>query len=157
MMEFHLIGDRQLVARLQAMPAKVKASLTVAVFRLALDLQLYVQRDKLSGQVLNRRTGLLRSSINVKGPTTTDDRIEASVGTNVVYGRFHEFGVAHSWLVQAKRAKALRFKVGDRWIFRKRVMIRGLPERSFLRSALKENQDRIRVGLEEAIAEGLRE
>ena len=100
MITIQLIGDDKLVARLDAMPGRVHDGLARAVTRLGLALQRKVQNEKLSGQVLNVghrapvRARRLRSSINTK-ITDTPAVITASVGTNVRYGRIHEYGVDH--------------------------------------------------------------
>jgi phage gpG-like protein len=111
--------------------------------------------DKLSGQVLNVRTGRLRRSITRKIEQPGGD-IEAIVGTNVVYGRIHEYGgVIH----HPPRQMLLRHRLVRR---RVRTMIadaRGydqhLPARSFLRSTLSEMryyaETRIRSALQEAL------
>lgn len=65
-------------------------------------------------------SGRLRGSI-VAQPSDTD----VIVGTNARYAAIHQFGGT----ITAKRAKALRFRVGDKWLFRKRVRI---PARPFL-------------------------
>jgi hypothetical protein len=44
-----LIGDKELIARLDAMPRKVEDGLARAVTRLGLELERKVKADKLSG------------------------------------------------------------------------------------------------------------
>jgi phage gpG-like protein len=150
-----LIGDRELVARLDAMPGRVHDGLARAVTRLGLELQRKVQSEKLSGSPLKVRTGTLRSSINTQ-VTDTAAEVSASVGTNVFYGRIQEYGVARSWLIEARNAKMLAFTVGGKKVFARRVTHPPLPERSFLRSALAEMQGTIEEGLKEAVAEAIR-
>src|SRR5260221_573524 len=52
-----VVGDREVIAKLRAMPGAIKSNLMRAVMRLGRDLQRHVQQDKLSGQGLHRRTG----------------------------------------------------------------------------------------------------
>jgi phage gpG-like protein len=85
-----IVGDRELVARLDAMPGRVKEGLARAVTRLGLELQRKVQAEKLTGQVLKVRTGSLRSSINTE-ISQSAEAIAASVGTNIRYARVHEY------------------------------------------------------------------
>jgi phage gpG-like protein len=155
MITVKLIGDRELVARLDAMPGRVHDGLARAVARLGLELQRKVQSEKLSGQVLKVRTGSLRSSINMQIEDTTE-AVEASVGTNVFYGKIQEYGVARTWLIEARNAKSLAFTIGGTKFFRRRVTHPPLPERSFLRSALAEMAPAIEDGLKEAVAQAIR-
>lgn len=149
-----VIGDAALVARLDAMPGRVHDGLAPAVTRLGFELQRKVQSEKLTGQVLKVRTGRLRSSINTEIEDSGSE-VAASVGTNVSYGKIHEYGVGRSWLVEARNAKALRFTVGGRTVFARRVVHPPLPERSFLRSALAEMAPAIEEGLREAVARAI--
>lgn len=55
----------------------------------------YIQRNKLTAAnppYLNVRTGRLRGSVNASRATVRGSRVEAAVGTNVVYAGVHEFG-----------------------------------------------------------------
>jgi phage gpG-like protein len=155
MITMQIIGARELVARLDAMPGRVKDGLARAVARLGLELQRKVQAEKLTGQVLKVRTGSLRSSINTEISEAAEE-VAASVGTNIRYARIHEYGVDHPWLIEAKAAKALRFEIGGRTVFARSVRHPPLPERSFLRSALREMQPKIEAGLREAVAQAIR-
>jgi hypothetical protein len=56
-------GEKVVTARLSGLPDNVRASLTRAMNRITIDLQGYVVRNKLSGQLLKRRTGTLAASI----------------------------------------------------------------------------------------------
>jgi phage gpG-like protein len=154
----YLIGDTQLIARLSAMPGKLRAGVGRAVLRLALLLQRKVQVEKLSGQVLKVKTGSLRSSINIQvseGAT----RVMASVGTNIRYAGIHEFGGTQPGrTILPKRGRALAFEfAGARRFFASvNRPAAHYPERSFLRSALREMQPEIRTELETAVHDALR-
>lgn len=125
-----------------------------AIGRLILQLQKKVVREKLTGQVLKVKHGTLRRSIDV-GVADRGSAVEGSVGTNVKYAAIHEFGgrtAAHE--IKARKAKALRFQLASGAAqFRKSVMHPGskMPERSFLRSALREMDGAIREEFEQAI------
>ena len=58
-----LTGDRELIAKIDRMPPTVRGVLRRKIRELALRLKAKIQRDKLSGQVLNVKTGALRRSI----------------------------------------------------------------------------------------------
>lgn len=155
MITAYLVGDTELIARLSAMPGRLQSGIARAVTKLALDLQRRTQQ-KLSGPVLKVRTGLLRSSINYQVKQSSTE-VTATVGTNVFYGKIHEFGVPHSWEIRPRTARALAFEVGGQTIFAMRVTHPPLPERSFLRSSLREMEPMIKSELEGAVAGVLHE
>jgi phage gpG-like protein len=153
MITAYLVGDREVIARLNRMPGALRGGIARAMTKLALETQRLVQQ-KLSGQVLNVRTGVLRSSINYHVQDNAS-QVTATIGTGVKYGRFHEYGVPHSWEIKPARANVLAFKVGGQSIFAARVIHPPLPERSFLRSALREMQPRIKAELSAAVGEAV--
>jgi hypothetical protein len=156
MITVELVGDERLIARLDAMPGRMHDGIARTVARLGLELHRKVVMEKLNGQVLQRRTGARASQVNDRF-TDTPTEISYSVGIPPKsYGRFHEFGVPHSWVTEARNAKALRFTVGGETIFCRRVTHPPLPERSFLRSALKEMAPMIEEELRAAVAEAIR-
>lgn len=137
-------GDSEVVSRLNAMSPKVKQELLVTVRRLAIGLQGHVKQNKLSGQVLKNRTGTLRRSITYK-VTEGPDGVRAQVGTNVAYARPHEFGYQGKALIDQAFGRKLKFPV---W---KSI---NLPERSFLRSSLKDKAEQIKTELRQAVLRG---
>jgi HK97 gp10 family phage protein len=149
-----LVGDDRLIAKLEAMPGRVHDGIARAVTRLGFELRRRVPQ-KLSGDVLKVRSGSLRSSINTQ-IEDSGSAVAATVGTNIDYARYHEYGVARSWFIEARDAKALRFNIGGETLFRRRVTHPPLPERSFLRSALAEMAPAIEEELREAVAEAIR-
>lgn len=153
MITVQLIGDSEVIARLSAIGSRLPSGVARAVTQLTLELQRLVQQ-KLSGQVLHVRTGVLRSSIN-REVRQTGTEVIGTVGTNVSYAKVHEFGVPHSWEIRPRRARALAFEVGGKTIFAMRVTHPPLPERSFLRSALREIEPRIKAEIEDAVSEEL--
>jgi hypothetical protein len=61
-----LLGDGRALDQLRALPDAANAGLARAIAKLGIALRSYVQQDKLSGEVLNVRSGALKSSINVQ-------------------------------------------------------------------------------------------
>ena len=148
-------GDRELIARLCAMPSKVHEALLRKMTELDLNLEAKV-KDKLSGQVLNVRTGALRRSIfgTVQGTPVSVVGKVASSG-DVKYAAIHEFGgttAPHDIL--PNKASVLAFMMGGKKVFAKIVHHPGskMPERSFLRSSLGDMKDEIIAGLSAAVA-----
>lgn len=105
-------------------------------------------KQKVSGEVLNVRTGQLRS--NIQSDTAEGDNGDIVgrifVTRNVKYAAIHEFGgqtAAH--LITPKNALALRFMKGADVVFAKSVNHPGskIPMRSYMRAALTELKDLI--------------
>ena len=127
-------GTDQLRAKFDRMTPRMHLELKRAMQRVTLRLKIRVQQ-KLSGQVLQRRTGRLYDSIH---STVMDDgqRVVGIVGSNVVYARIHEYGgQTRPHLITVRHAMALAFegKNGE-MVFRKSVNHPGskIPMRSFL-------------------------
>jgi phage gpG-like protein len=156
MITVQLIGDRRLVARLDAMPGRVREGVARTVMRLGIELQRRVQAEKLSGQVLKVRTGSLRSSINTAVSRSAEE-VTATVGTNISYGRVHEYGFDGEVSVKAHLPQIK--EAFGRPIAPRLVEVRAherhmrLPERSFLRSALAEMEARVEEQLNVTVEE----
>lgn len=160
MFSVELVGKTELVARLDAMPSSVLAALRQRVATLAIKLQAHVVRDKLSGQVLGVRSGRLRRSIQEVAPIEENGGVFGRVFSagDVKYARIHEFGgktPAHDILPD--KAEALAFIIGGRQVFAKVVHHPGshMPERSFLRSSLRDMAEDIETELKRAVVAGL--
>ena len=140
MITIEATGTEELKVKFQSMGGKLKDALRQGMQIAMFDLQRYVKQEKLSGQVLKVRTGNLRSNIN----QTVEDQggqIVGSVGTNVKYGRVHEYGGTVSIPEHDRRLMS-----------GKTVTVRAhtatFPARSFLRSSLSDRRDRIIATLE---------
>jgi len=112
---------------------------------------------KLSDDVLNVKTGRLRRSINGRMTGQGTAEVSAFVGTNVPYGRTHEYGgdvtvKEHLRLVKQAFGKQLKTPV---WQTVRSHTVH-YPERSFLRSALNEMRGEIKEELSRAVKGGRR-
>ena len=158
MITAYLVGDEQLLERLRALPDAINLGLLRGITRLGIGLQSDVQQDKLSGQVLRSRTGLLRSSIDLR-VDQSGGAITASVFSDSRYAGVQEYGFAGTVSVRAS-LRRIREAFG-RPIAEKTISVRAhdrrmdLPERSFLRSALEDMTPAIRDGVEAALAEAV--
>lgn len=146
-----VIGDDRAVARFSSMPGVLREALKEGIGRAALLVQART-KTKLSGEVLNVRTGRLRRSIN-EAVTEEPSRVVGSVGTNVEYARVHELGFdgvvsVREQLRISKRGKAFTVRAHERHVH--------LPERSFLRSSLHELAPEIRGEFEAAVQRAVR-
>jgi HK97 gp10 family phage protein len=150
----YLVGDAALIARLNAMPDRLRSGIVRTVTRLGFQLEARV-KQKLSGEVLKVRTGTLRNSINTRVAQTASS-VTAAVGTNVKYARIQEFG-GHTppHTILPKRGRVLAFEWKGQQVFFRKVQHPGsrIPEHSFLRSALREMEPRIKAELEAAVHE----
>ena len=165
------VNDESLKARLAGYPARLQASVLRVVQRLAIEVQRSVKSDKLSGQALHVRTGTLRRSINQE-VTASGGAVTAVVGTNVRYAKVHEFGFDGNVSVKAhvrRNAQQLKAalrtrKDGSAYYSRNgmrdgSVPVRAhtrhmvVPERSFLRSTLREFKPKIVAEIEAAAKE----
>jgi phage gpG-like protein len=143
-------------ARFDAYPAALQAALGAKATELASALADLVKNDKLSGAVLNARSGALRDSI-ASSVTVDGDGFHASIGSegDVRYAAIQEYGgktSAHEIL--PAKGDVLAFITGDGQHFARRIEHPGslIPERSYLRSALADMSDEIVSALADAAA-----
>jgi len=127
------------------------------IMRLALKMTGKVM-GKLSGDVLRVRTGRLRRSIHPEWDFR-QGYSGATVGTNVEYAAIHEYGFSGS--VQVKSFQREMTKAFGKPISPTQVTVRAhtrninMPERSFLRSTLREMNSEIVEGLQKAVTKEL--
>jgi phage gpG-like protein len=144
-------GVERAKAALGAVAGNVQKSLVAAMSRATIDLARYVKEQKLTGQVLNVRTGRLRRSITPK-VEEKDDEIVGTVGTNVRYARTHEFGFKG----------VVQVKAHERKIKGKPIMVRAharnmdIPARPFLNPSLQERWPTYKDWLGKAVDGGSR-
>jgi phage gpG-like protein len=146
-------------AALAALPERIAAALAAKAGTLAVALQAKIQQ-KLSGEVLQMKSGALAGSIGVtidELPTGVAVRIATS--PNVKYAAIHEYGgTIPPHQIVPDKAKALAFLVGGKQIFAARVNLPAIamPERSYMRSSLAEMVDDIRDEFGSAVSEAMR-
>lgn len=83
------------------------------------------ERAMLEGGKTLVKTAQLRNSIHARS-----DASGFAVGTNVKHAATHQFGEPGR-TIRARRKKALRFKIGGKWISKKQVRVT-IPARPFL-------------------------
>lgn len=118
-------------------------------------LQMKIVNDKLNGQMLNRRTSHLANSVRPTDTVVTADEIAGGVeagGRGAPYARPLEYG-SGAHVIEAVNAKALRFVVDGKVIFRRRVMHPGTRAYAFMRGTLDENSGLIQEGFQESASE----
>ena len=129
-----VIGAKAIIDRFQKASRDVKSDTVKNLLKAAALIQRTAKR-KVSGPVLNVRSGQLRRSIIVQKRGSGVGAV-VTVGPKVKYGGIHEFG----GVITPKRKKFLRFQVGGEVIFAKKVTI---PERPYMRPSLQENLEAI--------------
>lgn len=160
MLKMEFIGGDVLAAVLRSYGGKVQTAIVQSIGRSALRLQSEVMDNRLSGQVLNIRTGNLHRSIHQQ-VTSSGGLVVGEVNTNVRYGVAHEYGFAGTVNVKASM-RQVRQAFGRPLKSPRYVQIRAhsrnvkLPERSFLRSALRDMKPGIEADLQKSIERALR-
>lgn len=160
MLKMEFIGGDVLAAVLRSYGGKVQTAIVQSIGRSALRLQSEVMDNRLSGQVLNIRTGNLHRSIHQQ-VTSSGGLVVGEVNTNVRYGVAHEYGFAGTVNVKASM-RQIRQAFGRPLKSPRYVQIRAhsrnvkLPERSFLRSALRDMKPEIEADLQKSIKGALR-
>jgi len=156
MISVALVGDTALIERLQALSPALRAKLKQSVWALALMLEGYVKTSKLSGQVLAHRTGQLKSSIQseVLDQGLAVYGIVYSAG-NVKYARIHEFGYEGPEQVREHTRTMLFGKTVAPFTVPAFTRQMKMPERSFLRSALRDKAAQISQQMKAAVLEGV--
>lgn len=162
MLNVTIVGDREVITQLKAMPQNVTRELNREALYLADKLRNHIILHKLSGQVLNKRTGNLQRSIKSKVETNPGVSVvgKAFSSGDVKYAGIHEFGgMTKAHIIEPKHARALAFEVGGKTIIRRRVNHPGskMPERSFMRSSLTDLTPDIIKGFTQAVMRGAKQ
>lgn len=144
-----VVGADELMKKLLAIGPVTQDRLGVFVTRMTIKLQSMVVKDKLSGRVLSVRTGTLRRSIYQKVQKNSSS-VVGIVGTNVKYAAAHEYGFDGTMTIKA-HVRRLKTRAGDEVIVQAHSRRIKLPERSFLRSALKELTPEIEAGFKNIV------
>ena len=159
-----VVGAAQVERELtQAIPAALKSAVKAEMQSLAMELVRKVKTEKLTGQVLNVRTGNLRSSINAfpsrgveekpEGVLGSEVGMAASVGTRLWYGRMWELSGHKAYWVYPRKKKALFWKGLPHPVAYSRVPAEA--PRPFLRPALDEMKERIVQRLQAVVNKAL--
>lgn len=135
MISAYLVGDRQLIGKLKALPAALLAEVDKTTERLGMGVVALV-KQKLSGEVFNVRTGRLRSSIQGGFKSRGESSIYY-IWTNVSYAKPLFFG-HKAYTIRPVSAKALHFKIGGVDVFAKSANIPAAPGKNVLAMALQQ-------------------
>jgi len=153
-----LTGHEQLIPYLRKIYPDTQAALEESVGQLALKLARKIKEEKLTGQQLKNRTGGLRNSISQR-IDISDGRITAVISSRKPYAMAHEFGFNGTVTVK-EHMRQIRQAFGKPISpvtvqVRTHTMHMHLPERSFLRSSLREMETEIKAGMRDALGRAL--
>ena len=153
-------------SRVAGFDVRLRKALVAAITRSRLVVEARA-KELVSGPVLNVRSGTLRRSITSRTEEMPGG-VRGVIGASAAYARIHELGgktPPHE--IRPKNAKALHFFTGGGGVggfhgygvdevFARVVHHPGskIPERSYLRRALRESTARIRAEIQAAVREG---
>lgn len=159
-------GDKEVVAHLSDLPTNVRESLTAAMNRITIDLQGYVVRNKLSGQLLKRRTGTLAASMQHRVVSNADG-VTGVVGSRInegaplKYAKPLEDGFdgevsVREHLRQMTTAFGKAVKEPRKIMVRAHTAHRHVKAYKYLASSLAENRDSYIAQLRRAVSDGVK-
>jgi phage gpG-like protein len=137
-----ITGDADVAQYLDGFAARLQTELRGGLAQLAERLRQDIVASKLSGQVLQSRSGRLARSIAVSAVAGEGDALSVSVSADAPYAALHEYGFQGSETIRAHVRRITQ--AFGRPIAAKAIDVRpysravAYPERSFLRSALAE-------------------
>lgn len=156
-------SDRRLTTFFEQSTPRILAAVEKAITLAMADLQAYIQRDKLQGQVLkSHKNGAgLAGSLNIRIERDGDISIAGYVGTAIIYARIHEYGFngmetvrsftrmqTMAWGKPMKSPREVVVQEHQRFMF--------MPARPYMRPSLQEKKQAIVDRVREAISEALR-
>jgi hypothetical protein len=150
----------KLVLRLGSLPDRVREVIGVKLRAYLFLLAGKIQAEKLSGQLLNVRTGVLRASVHATPVTTTPTTISGEVqaaGGPAFYGVPLEKGGLRAYQIAAVKGRALKFLMNGKEVYAKSVM--HPPQRAhwFMRSSAQQAEAGLRSGLAEGVKRTIEE
>ena len=154
-------GMDKALAGIEGRGERVASAIQTEMTRLTIKMSATVKDEKLSGQVLHRRTGTLSRSVHhtvERGPQEIHGKVLA--GKDAPYGRMHEYGFQGTESVRAH--SRVITQVFGHPISPMTVAVSGhsravnIPVRSFLRSTLHEMETQIKDGLRAAVRQAIR-
>lgn len=157
------VRGEALLAHFTSSGDRLVGDLRKVITRRSVTVQGAVKESKLTGQVLHVRSGTLRRSVN-RRVEETPTSIVATVGTNVKYGKVHEYGFSGVVSIpgHVRKVATQSVKVGRKQIAQGIAFVRAhtrklnLPQRSFLRSTLLEQSGEIRDELRATVLAAVR-
>lgn len=154
MLKISFVASEATINALRTKGSRIVSVLSTKLTTLMYQLAGYVQAQKLTGQVLAVRTGILRSSVRAIPTRAEGGKLIGEVtagGGPAFYAAVHEFGGRSSFSILPVKARALSWISGGNRVYFSRVMHPPLPRRAFLEPSLLENEAKIRAELQAAV------
>lgn len=161
MIGLQITGTTEVIEKLGALTGKVRMAAKSSLDMWATELAGYIKAEKLSGNPLNRRSGNLSSSVYPDKRETSDSISGgARAGADVPYAKIHEYGLQRNVVVSAfyrMQTKAW----GKPMASPREVLVNqhssyvNMPERSYMRSSLREQAPEGIAALREAVREAI--
>src|ERR1700758_1241668 len=114
----------RLLVKLQGMSPRFVGVVTTKLRGLMFMLASKIQAEKLSGQVLKVRTGILRGSVRTLPVTVAENTISSGVASSsgpAFYGKIHEVGGSRAYQIFAVKARALQFMQGSKTVYAQNI------------------------------------
>lgn len=157
-LDVRFVGDDRVIANLKGMSPQVVAAGKASITRSTVKVKARAFM-KVSGEVLKNRTGTLRRAINFR-VEDAGGRIVGTVGIKLRYAAAHEYGFKGTVTVRAhlrmmKVAWGRPVKEPRKIEVGAHTMKMNLPERSFLRSSLRELRSDIIADMQASVAKAV--
>ncbi len=157
MIRFELLDsglDRALQTLAQSAP-RIELAVRRQMISEMMDLASYSAEEKLSGQILQPRSGALRRALLASPAVESISGMAigtVGVDSSVPYGAIHEFGFEGT---ESVREYMRRTKTGRMAPVRAHSRQMYMPQRSYLRSAIGDRLQQIAANLQQAVSEAV--
>ena len=155
------VDDRAVIARFDAMPAKIRQALLAKTRYFAVLLEQKV-KENLYGKLLKYRTGELYGSIFnevTEDANSVTGKVASSASSKAApYAAIQEYGgTTKAHVIEAVNGKALAFMMGGKQVFFKRVNHPGstIPAHRYMGSAFDAMKGDIAAGYEQAVQQAI--
>lgn len=152
-------SDEGLLADLDSISVRLEEAIRAQVDIENRELASVVVNEKLTGAILQRRSGNLADSVEVVPAENDGSRITGYVqagGSSAIYAKFQERGTTSWYDIFPVNKKSLAFEIQGKFVFARKVHHPPIEERSFLRSTEEEMRpemlDRLRSAIDEALS-----
>lgn len=153
-------NSEQTIANFKARGPQIIAALSGKINLLMFELASFVQREKLSGQMLVPRTGKLRASVHALETTIVGTSIRGTVAAAegvAFYGQISEKGVPSMYEIAASKARFLKFIADGRERFAKSVTHPAMSPKPFMALSEQESAAHIYEELEKSVSDVTKE
>ena len=159
MLNVKLVGIERTESKIDNLKAVITSALQTAIPEALLEIAGYIKSPNLTGGVLNRRTGTLQSSILTEMLPTTGTKVAGRVyqdSSIAPYGKMLNDGTKPH-VIEAVKGKALRFEIGGKVFYRRKVNHPGTTAADFFYSAMEARRQIVNDNINDAIREAIKQ